>query len=266
MEEIGALLFVLSSADRLKLLTEIENEDLRLTQLAGRLAVTVQETSRHVGRLVDAKLIAKDSRGCYRLTPLGRLALYLLPGFGLISKHRQYFLLHDISFIPREFADRIGELSDNHYVDHVGNVLTECEHLVTGAEQYFWFTLDRPLPRPIFERFSEETIFRGIFGSGISTDDYSKAKSMFGNRAELRLGDGIGVAIALNEKMAGVCFSDSTGKVDFSSGFIGYNSSFHKWCYDLFTHYWEKSAARRMNQLSSGITDNVKRKSVVLSK
>lgn len=248
MQEIGDVLFVLSSSDRLKLLNDIAKEDRRLTELAKGLSATVQETSRHLGRLVDVKLIAKDSRGYYRLTPLGRLAMDLLPGFSLLSKHTEYFLAHDISFIPTTFADRIGELSDNHYVEHVGNVLTECEHLVVGAEQYFWFMLDQPLPLPIFERFSKETIFRGIFGSGISTDDYVKAKTMFGSRAQLRLGEGIGVAVALNEKMAAVCFSDANGKIDFGSGFIGYNSAFHKWCYDIFSHYWEKPSAPRMGQ------------------
>lgn len=254
MQEIGEILFALSSPDRLKLLTDIEKEDLRLTELSKRLSATVQETSRHLGRLVDVRLIAKDSRGCYRLTPLGRLALDLLPGFSLLSKNAEYFLTHDISFLPQAFTDRIGELSDNHYVDHVGNVLTECEHLVRGAEQYFWFIMDQPLPLSIFERFSRETVFRGIFASDITTDEYAKAKTMFGNRADLRLRDRVGVAIGLNEKMAAVCFSDSKGKVDFSCGFIGYNSAFHKWCYDLFSYYWENPAVSHVSQSASEIS------------
>lgn len=265
LQEMGEILFALSSADRLKLLSDIEGEDLRLTDLSKRLSATVQETSRHLGRLVDVRLIAKDTRGYYKLTPLGRLALDLLPGFSILSKNTEYFLTHDISFIPKEFTDRIGELSDNTYVDHVGNMLTECEHLVRGAEQYFWFIMDLPLPMPIFERFSKETVFRGIFARSISTASYARARTMFGGRAELRIGEGVAVAVALNEKMAGVCFPDSKGRVDFSSGFIGYNSTFHKWCHDLFIYYWESPTASGVSKTANGVSQLRNRASAAFS-
>jgi DNA-binding MarR family transcriptional regulator len=63
MEEMGEVLFLLSSGDRMKLLSEIRGRDLRLTDLAERLSATVQETSKHLGRLSDGGLIAKGSTG-----------------------------------------------------------------------------------------------------------------------------------------------------------------------------------------------------------
>jgi hypothetical protein len=39
----------------------------------------------------------------------------------------------------------------------------------------------------------------------------------------------------MNEKVAGVCFPDLKGKIDFNSGFRGTSDTeFHNWCRDLF--------------------------------
>jgi predicted transcriptional regulator len=110
-DEMVRLLFDLSSSDRLTLLFAIRKEEnLRLTQLAEKIKATIQETSRHVGRLTEANLIEKNSDGYYTLTSYGRLVLLLLSSYGFLSKTRDYFLSHDISFLPQEFTERIGEL------------------------------------------------------------------------------------------------------------------------------------------------------------
>jgi predicted transcriptional regulator len=97
IDEMVKLLFDLSSTDRLTLLLEIEKQqNLRLTQLAEKIRATVQETSRHIGRLAQAKLIEKNSDGVYVLTSYGQLVLPLLSSFILLSKTRDYFLSHDI--------------------------------------------------------------------------------------------------------------------------------------------------------------------------
>lgn len=51
------------------------------------------------GRLTEAKLIEKNSDGSYTLTSYGRVVLLLLSSYTFVSK--DYFLSHDISFLPR---------------------------------------------------------------------------------------------------------------------------------------------------------------------
>ena len=110
-DEIVKLLFDISSSDRLTLLFAVRKENLRLTQLAEKISATIQETSRHLGRLTDAKLIEKNSDSSYTVTSYGRLVLILLSSYNFLSKNKDYFLSHDISFLPQEFIERIGELS-----------------------------------------------------------------------------------------------------------------------------------------------------------
>jgi hypothetical protein len=52
--------------------------------------------------------------------------------------------------------------------------------------------------------------------------------------------DDIKIGIAMNEKIAGVVFPDTMGKIDFNGGFRSDNPLFHKWCRDLFVYYWNK--------------------------
>jgi predicted transcriptional regulator len=51
----------------------------------------------------------------------------------------------------------------------------------------------------------------------------------------------IKVGIALNEKLAGLTFPNSTGKLDFNSGFRSDNQVFRQWCQDLFEYHWSKA-------------------------
>jgi predicted transcriptional regulator len=86
------LLFDLSSSDRLTLLFAIRKEEnLRLTQLAEKIRATIQETSRHVGRLAEAKLIEKNSDGFYILTSYGRLVLILLSSYRFLLRLEIFF-------------------------------------------------------------------------------------------------------------------------------------------------------------------------------
>jgi predicted transcriptional regulator len=141
-EAVEEVLFVLSSGDRMKLFTEIHAQEKRLTDLAEMLSASAQETSKHLGRLVDAKLIEKTSGGTYRTTPFGKTLFEILPSLNFITQRRKYFLTHDISFLPREFLSRIGQLTECKFQYHVTNVLLECQHLLGMAEKDFWWSVD----------------------------------------------------------------------------------------------------------------------------
>jgi len=78
------LLFEFSSVDRLDILLLLKKSPLKLSHISSELAFTVQETSRNVARLTDAKLIAKDVDGLFHLTPYGEEALSQLSGFRLL--------------------------------------------------------------------------------------------------------------------------------------------------------------------------------------
>ncbi|MBI3022600.1 MAG: DUF1724 domain-containing protein [Thaumarchaeota archaeon] len=249
MEEMGELLFVLSSSNRLKLLLEIEAENQRLTQLAQKLSGTVQETSKHLSRLSDSKLVERNSEGLYTLTSLGRLALKLLPSFKFLSENREYFLSHDLCYLPPEFIQRIGDLSDYDRVDHMASMLEHCFQLAREAKQYFWFIIDKPLPTPFIQISLRNISLRSIYHNNIASRLFGVPIPP-GAKVETRFADNLRVGLALNEKVVDICFSDLNGRIDFSRGFASTSPAFHQWCYDLFTYYWERSKTRWPTQVS----------------
>ncbi len=236
------VLFALSSADRMKLFTEITAQERRLTDLAERIASSVQETSKHLGRLVDCKLIEKTPGGTFRSTPFGNLINGMLPSLSFVTQRQKYFLTHDLSFLPPELVWRIGQLTESHFHHHVTNVLLECQHLLGMAEKYLWWSIDEPLPWFISKKFEEDTTVRVLLPASTTAESVLKARQIVGGRADFRFAEKVPAGIALNERVAGVVFPDLNGRLDLSYGFIGYSPDFQKWCGDLFSRMWEAAS------------------------
>ena len=255
MEDLAELLFILASIDRLTLLSEIAIEKSKLSQLTAKLSATPQETSKHLTRLRDAKLIEKDSEGFFGLTAFGKIIMNLLPSVRFLTENREYFLSHDISSLPLEFIERLGELQEGHYADKVGSILTHIQQVVQDAEECIWLMSDHPLGDGVYVARSGKLescstlTWRIIIPAG-SSMDWKKVRADVGThkgRIEYHLiedPNNINAGIALNEKIAGLTFPDTTGKLDFNSGFRSDNLVFRKWCQDLFVFHWNKKGKR----------------------
>jgi predicted transcriptional regulator len=257
LEHLAELLFILASIDRLTLLSEIATEKRRLSQLAAKLSATPQETSKHLTRLREAKLIEKDSNGFFGLTAFGKIILNLLPSINFLTQNREYFLSHDISSLPLEFIDRLGELQEGHYAEKVGSILTHIQQVVEGAEEYVWLLADHPLGSGQYvarsgklESSSTVTWRVIVPASGNSSMNWKSVRADVGTykgRIEYHLiedPNDIKAGIAMNEKIAGLTFPDITGKLDFNRGFRSIDPLFCKWCQDLFAFHWNKKGKR----------------------
>ncbi len=257
MEHPAELLFILASIDRLTLLSEIAIQNRRLSQLTTALSATPQETSKHLSRLRDAKLIEKDSDGLFSLTAFGKIIVNLLPSIRFVTENKEYFLSHDISSLPLEFIERLGELQESQYGEKVGAILVHLQQVVQDAEDYIWMMADHPLGGQEYvtksgklENTSSVT-WRVIIPSD-SNIDWTELRRTVGThkgRIEYHLiedPNDIKAGIALNEKIAGLTFPNTRGKLDFNSGFRSNNSIFRKWCQDLFEHHWSKPGKRML--------------------
>jgi predicted transcriptional regulator len=255
LQHLAELLFILASIDRLTLLSEIAIEKRRLSQLTTKLSATPQETSKHLMRLRDAKLVEKDSDGFFGLTAFGKIILNLLPSIRFLTQNRQYFLSHDISSLPREFIERIGELQEGEYGGKVGSILAHTQHVVQDAEEYIWLMADHPLGGQEYvtgsgKLESSSTVTWRIIVPADSSIDWPDLRRTVGShkgRVEYRLIEDvkdIKAGIALNEKIAGLTFPDLLGKLDFNSGFRSNDPIFRKWCQDLFVFHWNKAGKK----------------------
>ena len=239
MEKTCKLLFELSSSERMNLLLKLQKQKMKLSHISEKLDMTITETSRHLQRLSEAKLIQKDVDGLYGLTHFGNLTLSLISGICFISRNTQYFVEHDLSHLPPEFVERIGELSS--IPPGTSDVMTSfrlSEIMLQQASEYMWIMSDQILTStlPIIgERMRNGVEFRFIFPEHIVPPPGVKPEP----RAQRRRLPKVEEIILMTEKEAMFGFPDLNGKMDYAL-LVGKDADSHKWCKDLFLHRWDK--------------------------
>jgi predicted transcriptional regulator len=224
LESLAELLFVLSSTDRLQVLSYLrEEKGYRLSDIAQRLNSSMQEASKHVTRLRDQNFVEKNpSNGYYTLTSLGKLVTKLLPSIEFLSQNKEYLLTHNISSLPEEFIERIGELQEHQYNAKVGQVLSFTQQVIREADKFVWLMSDHSL-LDVFD--IERDRNRGLTWRIILPKDNkinwqdlrSYAKNVHAG-IEIGFSHKIIAGIALNEKVAGLLLPDLRGSLDFNSG------------------------------------------------
>jgi len=247
-EDISRHLLTLGSEDRLTLLTSIRQQKQRLTALAKVIGASNQECSRHLARLVESNLIRKQSDGSYEATPLGTTILDILPGIQFLMKNANYVVSHNLSSLPLSFVERIGELADGKLVGHFNIVLEQIKNTIAEAREYLWLISDQPIipTATLGAGFPVHKLpVRLLIEPGYDLKAFSEAKSSLPAGFELRMVRGVKIAMAINEKIAGLCFPGPDGKIDFGVGFTGSDARFRGWCSDLFEHYWKSAEAVR---------------------
>ena len=255
MESLCDLLFEVSNEDRLTILRKLSEESMNVTGLAKELSLTTQESSRHLSRLSDIGLARKNPEGLYLLTPYGELILNLLPGLEFVSGHSEYFSNHSHERLPSHLLSRMGELEESVYLDDAVVALYSIEKMVPRAEEYIW-SVNFPVPLSVFPLL-REAFERGVTVRLIGPKGYvvhpvvrgalqeEDREAIFRARAskllEERFMEQMDVLMWMSEReVAIVALPKPDGTFD-SQGFASTDKRAHKWCGDLFLHYWQKA-------------------------
>jgi predicted transcriptional regulator len=238
--EISKVIFELASNRRASILFEVKQRNLKMQQIAKTLDMTVTETFRHLQRLTDAKLIEKKADGTFAITSLGDLACGFLTSFNFILKNSDYFLEHDLSILPYEFVDRLGELSKAEFCIEPVSSFNRVRKILAAAEKQFWTMaeqVDSTTKNPAEEKMVEGIDFKFIMQKNL-------AKTWFGSNAKVLVGsryiERVPVALVISEKEASVVFRTHKGVLDYM-GLFSTDEIFCKWCRDLFLYYWERA-------------------------
>ena len=241
--KVYELLFELANSDRFKILLLAEKQKLKLSHISKNLDMTVAETSRHLQRLRETKLLEKDGEGLYKLTPFGQLTLSLTASFDFISKHRDYFEAHTLSHLPYEFKSRIGELANSAFTDDVMVAFHLTEKVIEEAQEYIWILSNQVLVSTL--PFLEKAIRRGVKFQLILPKDFIpppgfKPLPVIPNLIERRTLSRVDSVIIVSEKKGRLAFLNKASLMDYT-GFGSTDAIGHKWCRDLFVHYWEEA-------------------------
>jgi predicted transcriptional regulator len=249
-KEVTDLLFNLASPVRLQQLYTMKKHAFRMTELARSTNATIQETSRHLARMMEAGLIEKDAGGFYSLTSLGRILLSVLPSIGVLPMHRDFFLMHDLNLLPTDFTGRIGALAGAEFDGKAGLVQRRYERMISEANERLWIMGDSVTVSG--ERIGQMLSNRGTSlrilypNSGLGTplgprEELQNITKTFHGQIEVRAKERMEVGLVLNEREARFIAPDLAGKLDYNVAFGGSDSVFHSLCRDLFNHHWNGS-------------------------
>lgn len=243
MERLGDLLFELSSGDRMQILSQLQSGRLKLSQVSRHLGLTVSEVSRHLQRLNDSGLIQKGGDGRYGVTPYGELVLSQLGGLDFVSKHREYFMEYDVSRLPYQFIDRLGELSEGTFGEEIFGNLEYAEHEFREAEEFVWVMSDQILKSlipVIMEKVKQPFDFRFICPQAVMLPDSKAPLPTTMPRVQKRVLPEVDLVVVVTDKASGFCLPQRSGRIDYRN-LHGDDTKFRKWCTDLFLHYWRKA-------------------------
>ena len=242
MENLEKLFFELASRNRLTILTILSHEHLKMQEIANRLNITATEVFRQLQRLSAASLVQRLPSGAYKTTEYGRLILHLSSSINFVSRHREYFLEHDLWALPGPFINRIGELREATLLDTIACVIKSIQ-IFLDAEEYAWGISERGKGPDYLDPLVEKQIMAGLpFRLLIPDVVLPNALAQNPNRnIEIRGFKDCPVIIVLNEKESMVAFNSVGGRIDYV-GFHGDDPVFMNWAKDLFTYYWERGS------------------------
>ena len=258
MSEIGDLYFELSNEDRLDILHRLRAIPMNVTRLAREIEITTQECSRHMARLSEALLVARGPEGAYALTPYGRLSLKLITGQSFVAEHRDYFNSHSLDVHPQEMVARIGELRIGKPTGNVMVTFSLVEKIMKEAEEHIMMIHDQYLPSIL--PLGVEAMKRGITSRSVELkakapsrnlnrirpdyitleDEEYFIKVWQDGRIKPRFTEEIHIFLYINEKEALIAFPTTDGGFDYL-GFSSADPVFHKYCKDVFEHYFEEA-------------------------
>ncbi|HYB76431.1 MAG TPA: hypothetical protein VEC08_05695 [Nitrososphaerales archaeon] len=240
-EKAAELFFDLASMDRRRILSELQKENLHLNELGRRLDMTSTETLRQLQRLTEARLLEKMSDGRYKLTQYASLVLDTSSPLDFISQHREFFLTHDATLLPREHRARLGELSGCRLTTSTIETMNSVAGMFKGAEKridasVLGFELLLDLSR---ERLKEGVKVRWLMDASF-LDEAKKMLRSIPKFPEMRWTPRILGNVNVTDKSAMLTLRLNDGTMGYNA-FVGENDSFLSWASDLFTHEWEKA-------------------------
>ena len=238
MDDLCDLLFELSSNERMNIMLSLLQEKLRLSHISQKLDMTVTEASRHLQRLSNVQLVHKEVNGRFSPTKYGEQAIMFLSNLTFLSENKHYFLEHDVSNLPYEFSNRIGELVTSTYEIDAVRVIDRGFKMLEESDEYIWaHSYQNPqFPRnwvPLIQnKVENEVDFQGVYplDSVIPT----------GLEHHIRFSDNVEIRIMVTDKEAMASFKPQSGQPRYI-GFFSKDSKFRKWCKDIHQHYWRRA-------------------------
>jgi predicted transcriptional regulator len=237
---IEKLFFDLASESRIDIIRELKEQNLKNSELGGKLDLTATEAFRQLQHLTEALIIQRLPDGTYTITNYGKMTLQLLQSLEFTFEHKAYFLNHDVWRLPYQFVNRIGELSRSRLcMDTIEN-MNRAGHMFSEAETHAWAMGEKVLESlgpAMASPISKGVKFR-FMGCECLLPNINRVPGET-QHIELRTLTDVPITIVCTEKEASICLPSTEGRMDYAA-FYGKDQTFVNWARELFLYYWDK--------------------------
>lgn len=243
----------LASEQRLEIIKHLTKQRERLTNIAKLVGASAPEIHRNLDRLIQSKIIKKDSDGFFTLTTVGKILTTQIPLLTFLSENKKYFETHSIENIPGQFIQRLGSLANSTLISSHVKILDKWNEIHSNSSDYiFNLLVEVPYSNDLFsvieDRLNNKVKIKSIFSENANVskerkfvlNKYQIKKYISDGRIERKMGS-FSIVLLLNEKEALLMFPSLNGETDMSNGFYSNDDDFHKWCIDYFRQCWDNS-------------------------
>jgi predicted transcriptional regulator len=259
-KSIDGIFMELSNNTRCSMLLNLMSEPMRLSTLAYKIGISIQDAHRNISRLIRAGMVVKSNDGKFILTEYGRLISYELSYFIFLNEFKPFMHRYTLSHIPNRFMHRLNVLSECRIIYGVSSVLEKLKSLERNAREYFniivaqaWYEEGLILLDLIEQGVDVRMVLSSytLLPKEIHESDISKSlidNSKHG-RMRCRFIDHVGTALYISESQAAMVPITHSMEFDMNLLLISDDEGFYSLCSDIFEYYWDNSTTVDSNRL-----------------
>ena len=238
---------------RRSILFNLKEQDMKISQLAKKLDITLQAFQKHFTKLVESNLIEKNQSGTLSLTQIGIALTKQIPSIQFLFDNNNFFKTHSLSFIPTKFVQQIGDLQEFEVMTDISKSLERFHSIYQEQTKHLKF-----VNLPLFLDCSKENASKIIqndvkiqhvedlnfnmpngWMKNISKED--KIQGITKYTIQKKKAKESHIVLCVSEKCAGIMFPKLDGEIDFTTLLFSRDTKFIDWCNDLFEHIWQNS-------------------------
>ena len=253
LESATSQFIELSNELRINMLLDLLSEGKgKISEIAKKYSIPVQEVARNFKRMSEAELIIKNPDGEYNLTRVGQLACYNIPSFIFIGNNKKYFKSHTFGTVPIKYIQRLGAFMDTELISGVPKVLDRWKSIYNNASKKI-----KVISSELFDAEFVDLILQKIKDGNVSAsyvissdtimpterkEDLEKEglrQLINEKKIQRKMLKKIRIILVANEEEAMIMFPSADGNADMREAFYGNDPNFIEWCDDYFTDCWE---------------------------
>ncbi len=225
-------------------------QNMTLSQLAKKLNMTLQALQKHFPKLIELDIIEKKSDGNVSLTELGFVVAKQIPSIQFLFEKREYFKTHNLSLIPIQFLQRIGDLQEFEMVsgkeERLNTFFNDSKEFVKLIILKNYFNLEFPTVSKLMKKkikishISDNNTVNSPNWQNL-TKKLESEKSMLYGSFKGKIAKNIPIILGVSDKSACLGFLNQDGTIDDNNLMFSRNQDFISWCIDLFDYVWNNT-------------------------